>query len=289
MEHEANSEGAEPSNASTDKGDGAWRDAWNRFGLRHFLSWMTGIAVAHGTSRMTEAMRMAYDRTGVVDWNYPYAAFVAWLDFRPTTDQFLDAILLGSILGLGLPAVLSKPKETEFWKHPARVVFALCLAFIAIRWSVELLSTGLFGPRLRAHAQVAWLGGLATGLTWSIYALVRSRVGILWRFGLAAIVIGTIGEFYFNGIEAMALQQSVVSTKTIMNNEKLHIVSSLTCAAVTTLFFLLACVVELTRGKCRDWRVWSLTAMIPFLLIVGTWRTVYELLRAYQYGNWPPI
>ena len=52
----------------------------------------------------------------------------AWFNARLDFQDYMTAITAGSILGLGIPAVMTGPENSKFSEHPARVLFALCIS-----------------------------------------------------------------------------------------------------------------------------------------------------------------
>ena len=100
-----------------------WK-GWDRFNVRHLLLWMAAIAFAIGGFRGFKAMHSTIDS----QWPFLAAWFRASLDFQ----DYMTAITAGSILGLGIPAVMTGPANSKFSEHPARVLFALCISLIVL-------------------------------------------------------------------------------------------------------------------------------------------------------------
>ena len=276
------SEGEIPSDIEN---DGNENPGWNRFGVRHFLVWMIGIGAMGGILRAIEALRFAYDQTGSLDADYLRRFLQAWPIVRLNVDDLAGMFVYGSILGLGIPAALTKPPNTEFWRHPGRVHFALACAMTSLAIGVQLLGTGLFGSILRSEENLSLLGGFGTAFVWSFYTMIRSRTRLVWRLALFLITLSIATEFCLTAYQGVMLRQTTLPSTSIIKLEQTHVLASIGAGVLIVLALIAAGIIELMIGRYRDWRVWSMTFLMPVAYLVASSSLYYELCRAYKFGS----
>lgn len=270
---------------------------WDRFSIRHLLLWMIGIAFATGYFRVLEATRITMNRMhqsseGGFLFDFLSSWLVGSLAYQDTT----LAIAAGSIVGLGIPAILTGPAHSRFFEHPARVLFAVCMALVALSVVQDLIALGIDGPFSHLNPVTCSMVAAAFGLAWSLYALIQSRVGWVWRVAVLLICLSYASNFFFDGhLASVFLSSSTLNagrryasydfdfyTPYSIENFKACGVVEMLLGCGTAFSILVAGVIEIAVGRFRDWRTWSATLVIPMCitLIASPW--IYEMYRSYQ-------
>ncbi len=236
--------------------------------------------------RLLPAIQIAYDQTSSVDLGILRRILDAWAQSSQRQEAVAAGIVFGSIIGLGVPAVLTKPNNTDFWHHPGRVIYALACSFTFVAIGVQLLCTGLFGSAFRGQVEACTLGGLVTSFLWTFYTFIRCRLGTLWRVAILWIGLAIGAEFACTSMEALELRRSQIVSSALLRVEQWHVIASLGSCLLVAVTLTAAGFVELTLRQFRDWRVWSMTFLLPIGYVVATWTMYSELWRAYRIGNW---
>ena len=251
------------------------RYAWDQFGTRHMMLWITSVAGVLGLLRWLKAAAYASLTQQSI-----------WEAFRTISLQegdFGDAIAIGTIFGVGFPAAFAATRHSEFWKHPARVFFALFIGISLLMLGAETMQAGLLGPALKVQPEVLGLGIHSTLFVWLIYILFRSKIGFVWRVTLVAVLLTVLGQTVWQAW-IMLLE---FRTNWVQSNEMIlwHSTISIVIDGVCLLLLLFACFQEYCFGNYRDWRTIILGLASFIATIAACWRLAYELLRAYQLGS----
>jgi hypothetical protein len=244
---------------------------WDRFNVRHLLLWMAGIAFSIGAFRCFKAMRLAVP--------VPSSFFESWFLVSLDFDDYVNAIAVGSILGVGIPAVLTGPPNSKFSEHPARVVFALFIALATLKLAEHF--TGV-------DSLLGMAGIAATGFVWSLYALVRPKIRWAWRWALLLVCFACAWDFYFVcQIVLMTSQLTTGGLSPMVRYTPFSIVEQY--ALVATLLGAgiiisigLAGILEIARGRFKDWRTWTVMFIIPISVLLNATPLLYQILRSYQ-------
>lgn len=241
---------------------------------------MFGITIATGVARGLRALNVAISesygsRDPLLLLDFFKAWFVGSIDYQ---DMAL-AIAGGSIVGLGIPAVLTKPENSKFLEHPARVLFALSIALIILGVAQNLLSAGIFGSNFQPDALVCMLGAAATGFVWSLYATVRSRVSLIWRVAILLICLSYAYDFYYGCQLLGAFASGRIYTPYSIDH---YGTMTILLSGSIALVLVLAGITEIAIGKFKDWRTWTATLVIPICVILSATPMVYELVRSYH-------
>ena len=273
----------------------AFLRGWDRFSLRHLLLWMIGIALATGYFRGLGAVRLAMADTvqrsqGVFLFDF----FSAWLIGTLDVHDLTLAIAAGSILGLGTPAILTGPANSSFFEHPARILFSVCLALIGTAIASDLIwlvgDCSFFRPDPVTCSMVA----AAIGFAWSLYALLKSRVGWAWRVAVLLICISYASSFCLDGqLASVFLPTSslnagrryasyVFYTPYSVENFKVSGVAETLLGCGIAFAVLVAGIIEITVGRFKDWRTWTATLVIPICIVLIATPWIYEMVRSYR-------
>jgi len=243
---------------------------------------MFGIAIATGVARGLRALNVAINESyGSRDHLLLLDFFKAWFVGSIDYQDMALAIAGGSIVGLGIPAVLTKPEKSKFLEHPARVLFALFIALIILGVAQNLLAAGIFGPNFHPNPLVCMLGAAATGFVWSLYATVRSRVSPIWRVAILLICLSYAYDFYY-GFQLLGVTSFASGRIYTQYSIDLYCTMTILLNGSIALVLVLAGITEIAMGKFKDWRTWTATLVIPICVILIATPMVYELVRSYQ-------
>lgn len=248
--------------------------SWSRFEVRHLILWTTLVACMIGGVRVWRflegagfAPKSLTSLAGTGEWNEPFRQ-----------NEILVAFALGTLLGLGLPATLSPSPGIPFWSHPARVVFGLALAVVTTIFATSLASPFLFPGMVEQGGMILQLGAASTYLVFSIYVLLRSRVGLLWRLALFLWVLMVCLE-----IASLIIQFGYPMAQ--VSDPAVVISSTLGMMLVLIGTLMIAGIIELLAGKHKDWRVVSVTLMLPLCLLCFHFPLFDVLYQAYLYDT----
>ena len=250
-------------------------NGWDRFNVRHLLLWMVAIAISIGINRGIKASQ----NQGIPSLT---SFLTAWFSARFDFQDYVTSISAGSILGLGIPAVMTGPAKTNFSEHPARVLLALCISFVILNFAQQVSGVD---PLL------GMLGVSATGLVWSLYALVRPKIGWAWRIAIFLVCLSCISDFCF-GCQLIPLasprflsqgafasyQIYVPATIGAIGN---HELISILLGAGFAIMVPVAGILEIAFGRFKDWRTWTVTMLIPICLMLLATPIAVEIVRGY--------
>jgi hypothetical protein len=241
-------------------------EGWTRFGVRHVLLWMTVVALFASLVRLDSAFLGE-------DWGYPDAG----------VDEILIACAGGTIVGLGLPIVLTGPTHTQFLDHPARVLFALLTSLVALGAIQRLTGNGfLFGVDGLSFE----MGVSATAFVWALYASIRSRIGWLWRIAMILICLQCILDFV--SLARLMSVSSAIGTRRYasyiaeLQSFDFDLIQLFVIPVAIAMCVFLAGVVEMFLGRFKDWRTWIAMTVVPVCLIVCLVPVGVELWRSHQ-------
>ena len=245
-------------------------NGWDRFSVRHLLLWMAGIAFSIGAFRFFKAMRLALP--------LPSSLVESWFLVSLDVQDYVNAIAIGSILGVGVPAVLTGPANAKFSEHPARVLFAL---FIAL--SILKLAEHFAG----VDSMLGMLGTSTTGFVWSLYALVRSKIGWAWRWAILLVCLSCVWDFYLGcQIASMTTKLRGGLISKFLYTQYSFIEEYAVVAILLGVGFVLsiglAGLLELTLGRFKDWRTWTVMVIIPISVLLNAAPLLYQIIRSYQ-------
>ena len=248
--------------------------AWDRFGTRHIFLWMFSLAASTLIFRSLNAFQNSNNGVG---WerNDGFSAF--------SISETLVAMSTGTILGLGFPILLTGPKGSRFLEHPARVLFTLFVSLTLLALMARAISASMSSVLQSTSEQAMAAGMVATGFVWAFYALIRARIGWLWRLAILLCCVSLANDFvYVCQITISTNAASAVRNIPYVNDPNLYAVVSIAGTSAMAIAMILAGVVELTIGTFRDWRTWITTMVLPICLILSQSPSAYELFRSYQ-------
>ena len=237
-----------------------WK-GWDRFNVRHLLLWMAAIAFAIGAFRGFKAMRNTFQSES------PFLA--AWFNASLDFQDYMTAITAGSILGLGIPAVMTGPGNSKFSEHPARVLFALCISLTIL---ILVQHASGIDPLL------GMLGVSVTGFIWSFYALIRPKIGWAWRVAILMVCLSCAWDFFY----AFQLISSTTPKFLSLRQYASYAIVSILLGAGFSLMILIAGSLEIVFGKFKDWRTWTATIVIPVCALLFALPLLYEMVRGYR-------
>jgi len=251
-----------------------WK-GWDRFNVRHLLLWMAAIAFAIGAFRGFKAIH------STIESQSPFLAawFSASLDFQ----DYMTAITAGSILGLGIPAVMTGPANSKFSEHPARILFALCISLIIL---ILVQQASGVTPIL------GMLGVSATGFVWSFYALIRPKIGWAWRVTILMVCLSCAWDFFYAcqltpSTTPKFLSRGPFASYTVYVSYSfegmwLNSIVSILLGAGFAIMVLISGGLEIVFGKFKDWRTWTATIVIPVCALLFALPLLYEMVRGYR-------
>lgn len=240
---------------------------WERFGTRHIFLWMFSLATSTFVFQCIQGFQNSLSSS------------------IPLT---LVAMSSGTILGLGLPVILTGPKGSFFLEHPARVLFTLFASLTLLDLVARCLSSSMSSVLGSMNELAISAGMIATGFVWSVYALVRPRIGWLWRFATLLCCAALANDFAYLCQIISASNASGGRFMPYVQDTHLFAIVSVGVTIAIACAILIAGIVEILFGKFRDWRIWLATLILPVCLIFGQSPSVFELLRSYQIeSQWP--
>ncbi len=273
----------------------AFLRGWDRFSLRHLLLWMIGIALATGYFRGLGAMRLAMtDRVQRSQGGFLFDFFSAWLIGTLDVHDMTLAIAAGSILGLGTPAILTGPANSRFFEHPARILFSVCIVLVATAIAYDLIWLVGDSSFLHPDPVTSSMVAAAVGFAWSLYALIRSRVGWAWRVAVLLICISYASSFCLDGqLASVFLPTSslgagrtyasyVFYTPYSIENFRVSGVVETLLGCGIAFAILVAGIIEIAVGRFKDWRTWTATLVIPICIVLIATPWIYEMVRSYR-------
>ncbi len=249
-------------------------NGWDRFNVRHLLLWMVAIALAIGATRGLKAVNYA---------THSLSSFLsAWFSVSLDLHDYMTSISAGSILGLGIPAVMTGPVKTKFSEHPARVLFALCISFVLLNLAQRASN---IDPLL------GMLGTAATGFIWSFYALIRPRIGWAWRAAILLVCLSCVWDFFYGCQLVPFTSQKFLSRGAFasypiyvpytIESIGQHASVSILLGAGLAFMVTVAGSIEIAFGRFKDWRTWTASIVIPICLMVSAIPLVVELVRGF--------
>lgn len=259
---------------------------WERFGVRHILLWMLGIAFATLVFRSINALGIAITESGESQTWTIFTFMAALRSQRLDLVDLTHSIAAGSILGLGLPTIFSGPANSKFLEHPARVLFALFTSFVMVEMLQKLLVVGAFGQGFQPDHYVSLLGGLSCSFIWTTYAVFRSRVSWRWRMVLVLICVSVAFEFAIT-LQVFRLTGGSSSNSTrwlsnsVYNNVFWQSALVMVVEGVVLLALMCSGIIELAFGRFKDWRTWAVSFVIPASTLTANAPMIYEMYRAY--------
>lgn len=262
---------------------GAWKrivlEGWERFGTRHIFLWMFSLAVSTFVFQCLDAIENGLHGAS---WarNDGFSA-----NSIPLT---LVAMSAGTILGLGLPVILTGPKESLFLEHPARVLFTLFASLTLLDLVARCLSSSMSSALGSMNDLAVAAGMVSTGFIWSVYALIRPRIGWIWRLATLFCCLALANDFAFL---CQIISDSNATGRRFMpyvQAPHLFAIVSVGGSLAVACTILVAGIVEILFGKFRDWRVWLATFVLPACLTLSQSPSVFELLRSYQIDSQRP-
>ena len=246
---------------------------WERFGTRHIFLWMFSLAASTFVFQCLKAFENSLHGAA---WERNDAFSASSV---PST---LVAMSAGTILGLALPVILTGPKGSFFLDHPARVLFTLFASLTLLDLVARCLS-GSMSSVLGTMNELAIAAGIiATGFIWSVYALVRPRIGWIWRFAMLLCCLALANDFAYLCQVISASNAVGGRLMPYVQAPQLYAIVSVGGSIAIACTILVAGIVEILFGKFRDWRVWLATLVLPVCLIFSQSPSVFELLRSYQ-------
>ena len=161
---------------------------WERFGTRHIFLWMFSLAASTFVFQCLKAFENSLHGAA---WERNDAFSASSV---PST---LVAMSAGTILGLALPVILTGPKGSFFLDHPARVLFTLFASLTLLDLVARCLSSSMSSVLGTMNELAIAAGIIATGFIWSVYALVRPRIGWIWRFAMLLCCLALANDFAY--------------------------------------------------------------------------------------------
>ncbi len=273
----------------------AFLRGWDRFSLRHLLLWMIGIALATGYFRGLGAIRMAMmDTYSRSEGSFLSDFFSAWLVGTLEYQDTALAIAAGSILGLGMPAILTGPANSKFFEHPARILFSVCIALVGTAIASDLIWLGGDGTFLYLDPVTCSMVAAGVGFVWSLYALLRSRVGWAWRVAVLLICLSYASQFCLDGqLASVFLPTSSLGagrryasydfyTPYSVENFRVSGVAETLLGCGIAFAILVAGILEIAVGRFKDWRTWTASLVIPICIVLIATPWIYEMVRSYR-------
>ena len=249
-------------------------EGWERFGTRHILLWMFSLAA---TPLVFQCLNAFQNSLNGAAWsrNDGFSA-----NSIPST---LVAMSSGTILGLGLPVILTGPKGSHFLEHPARVLFTLFVSLTLLDLVARCLSSSMSSVLGSMNELAIAAGMIATGFIWAVYALVRPRIGWLWRFATLLCCLALANDFAYL-CQVISASNVVGGGRYIPYVQDTHLFAIVSVGGTISIAcaILIAGTVEILFGKFRDWRIWITTLVLPVCLILSQSPSVFELLRSYH-------
>lgn len=249
-------------------------EGWERFGTRHIFLWMFSLAASTFVFQCLNAYQNSLNGA-------------AWTQNDGFSNSSIPSTLVamssGTILGLGLPVILTGPKGSFFLEHPARVLFTLFLSLTLLDLVARCLSSSMSSVLGSMNELAIAAGMIATGFIWSVYALVRPRIHWLWRFATLLCCLALANDFAY--LCQIISASNVVGGGRYMpyvQDTHLFAIVSVSGTIAIACAILIAGTVEILFGKFRDWRTWLTTLVLPVCLIFSQSPSVFELLRSYQ-------
>ena len=233
------------------------------------------IAFAIGAFRGFKAMHSTFGSQS------PFLA--AWFSVSLDFQDYMTAITAGSILGLGIPAVMTGPANSKFSEHPARVLFALCISLTIL---ILVQNASGIDPIL------GMLGVSATGFVWSFYALIRPKIGWAWRVTILLVCLACAWEFFY-AVQLIPFATPKFLSSGLLASYPIYVpysfeamwlnsIVSILLRAGFSLMVLIAGSLEIAFGKFKDWRTWTATIVIPVCVFLFALPLLYEMVRGYQ-------
>lgn len=254
-------------------------EGWERFGTRHIFLWMFSIAVSTLVFQCLDAIQNSLHGASWVR-NVGISA-----NSIPLT---LVAMSAGTILGLGLPVILTGPKESLFLEHPARVLFTLFASLTLLDIVAKCLSSSMSSALGSMNELAVAAGMVATGFIWSMYALIRPRIGWIWRFATLLCCLALANDFAFLCQIISASNATGGRFMPYVQAPHLFAIVSVGGTLAIACTILVAGCVEILLGKFKDWRVWLATFVLPACLILSQSPSFFELLRSHQIDSQRP-
>ncbi len=254
-------------------------EGWERFGTRHIFLWMFSIAASTFVFQCLNAFQNSLNGATWARNDGFYTSSI------PST---LVAMSSGTILGLGLPIILTGPKGSLFLEHPARVLFTLLASLTLLDLVARCLSSSMSSVLGSMNELAIAAGMIATGFVWAVYALVRPRIGWLWRFATLLCCLALANDFAYlcqiisasNGVGGRFMPY--------VQDTHLFAIVSVGGTIAIACSILIAGTVEILFGKFRDWRSWLATLVLPVCLIFSQSPSIFEVLRSYHIeSQWP--
>lgn len=250
-------------------------ETWDRFGIRHLILWTGAVAISIGFVKFfvvfEQAMLGGSNLADGVVYGFRYQNPI-----RPT--ELLYALAIGTLFGIGTPAAMARSTSIPFWKHPGRVLLALFVATASITLGFTFLGFSLFSGYQERSQILMQLGASSTYLVFALYALFRSRIGVLWRLSLLAWILVIILKIC---LHTMELAVPASSTTTLTRFVLILLGSQFLCAAL----ILISGVVEILLRRVNDWRVWLATFFLPLYLFAMHYALIEVVYQAYRLNN----
>lgn len=250
---------------------------WDRFGLRHFLLWMTSVALMNALWRILTQFEHSLAGGGPLGAALLNLFQLAAVD-RLDAQQAIVASGFGSLLGLGLPAVLARYPEATFWHHPGRVIPALFLTLNGTAWIASAFGVLFYQGWFEGSQLLMQMGAASTNLVFALYALMRSRLGILWRLALVLVVFMVCFEIIFSASELLNRMNSRIRITDWM-------MAYLALQGLLGFVLMVSGCMEWMVGKRSDWRTWIAALGVPVTLLCLQAPWIWELYRAYRLNN----
>ena len=248
-------------------------EGWERFGTRHIFLWMFSLAASTFVFQCLKAFENSLHGAA---WERNDGFSTSSV---PST---LVAMSAGTILGLGLPVILTGPKGSFFLDHPARVLFTLFSSLTLLDLVARCLNSSMSSGLGSMNELSIAAGIIATGFVWSVYALVRPRIGWIWRFSILLCCLALANDFAYLCQVISASNSAGGRLMPYVQAPHLFAIVSVGGSIAIACVILFAGIVEIVFGKFRDWRVWLATLVLPVCLILSQSPSVFELLRSYQ-------
>lgn len=250
-----------------------------RFGIRHMMIWMLAIALTSSLYRFFQGLEQLFlqrgtlEQTGLRDW------IEAWIHVGLTAENARKSLAGGSVIGLGFLVLRGRSSGTDFWREPARVIFALTVALTSLEVIKYACLFGWVDRRSLASQSVEpiSMGVASTAFVWTLYTALRCRFGWIWRLAIFFLALAMLADVFFVGAGMVTRFRAPLANPGGNRTWSLHLVSfaGLGLASITT--FALAVVMEVTRGKYRSWQTWC-TLAVPASILLLYWEFGWSII-----------